>query len=397
MEYLFHLKYCNTANNYANRSSALCPFPPIPFSSFLIPLPLFPCAAVFHLDQTLLKAQNSCSDYLKKAETRLAEEATRVVQYLLRPTEGKVRGIVEAELLSVHAKTLVEMENSGCVCMMRDGKLEDLSRMYNLFMRVPVTVDIIRDCMGAYVRQLGISLVTEQETVNDPVLFVQQMLDLKAKFDAIISDSFRNEKKSHKKLKTAFEEFVNRDSRCANHLASYVDDLLKNPKSGITTMTEDAADKMLTRVVVIFRYLTDKDIFENFYKTHLAKRLLSGKSLSEDMEKSMIGKLKAEQGNQFTSKLDGMFNDMSLSKELMADFKKSVHVASCPLEIEVQMLTSGFWPMPARPSIRLPQVVTVCSEVFSTFYAERSKGRKLQWLTHHGNADLKVSAHFSII
>ena len=313
-----------------------------------------------------------------------------MAQYLSRTTEGKVRTIVEHELLGEHAKTLVELENSGCVCMMRDNKLADLGRMYTLFMRIPATVDIIRDCMGTSVRQVGISLVADQETTADPVLFVQQMLDLKTKFDAIITESFRNEKKSHKKLKMAFEEFVNRDTRCAAYLASYVDDLLKNAKSGITTMTEEAADEMLTKVIVIFRYLTDKDIFESFYKSHLAKRLLGGKSLSDEMEKNMIAKLKSEQGNQFTSKLDGMFHDMTLSRELMVEFKKSVHVASCPVEIDVQMLTSGFWPLQAKPPIVLPSMLTICSEVFSSFYSDKSKGHKLQWLTMLGSADVKV-------
>lgn len=44
-------------------------------------------------------------------------------------------------------------------------------------------------------------------------------------------------------------------------------------------------------------------MFEAFYKKDLAKRLLLGKSASIDAEKSMISKLKAECGAQFTNKL----------------------------------------------------------------------------------------------
>ena len=49
---------------------------------------------------------------------------------------------------------------------------------------------------------------------------------------------------------------------------------------------------MPLQVIVIFRYLTDKDVFEAFYKTHLQKRLLHGKSSSDDWERTMIAKLK---------------------------------------------------------------------------------------------------------
>lgn len=53
----------------------------------------------------------------------------------------------------------------------------------------------------------------------------------------------------------------------------------------------------------------------------LAKRLLLSKSASNDLEKSMVSKLKTECGSAFTSKLEGMFKDMALSTELMSQLK----------------------------------------------------------------------------
>ena len=52
-----------------------------------------------------------------------------------------------------------------------------------------------------------------------------------------------------------------------------------------------------------------KDVFEAFYKKDFAKRLLLSKSASADVEKAMLAKLKAECGAQYTSKLEGMFQD----------------------------------------------------------------------------------------
>lgn len=37
---------------------------------------------------------------------------------------------------------------------------------------------------------------------------------------------------------------------------------------------------------------TFQDVFERYYKQHLAKRLLLNKTVSDDFEKSMISKLK---------------------------------------------------------------------------------------------------------
>ena len=66
-----------------------------------------------------------------------------------------------------------------------------------------------------------------------------------------------------------------------------------------------------------------KDVFEAFYKKDLAKRLLLGKSASIDAEKSMISKLKAECGSQFTNKLEGMFKDIDLSREINDSFRQA--------------------------------------------------------------------------
>lgn len=57
-------------------------------------------------------------------------------------------------------------------------------------------------------------------------------------------------------------------------------------------MSEQEIETVLDKTMVLFRYLLEKDVFERYYKTHLAKRLLLNKSVSDDSEKNMISKLK---------------------------------------------------------------------------------------------------------
>lgn len=78
----------------------------------------------------------------------------------------------------------------------------------------------------------------------------------------------------------------------------------------------------------MFRYITEKDAFERYYKNHLAKRLLFGRSVSDDAERAMLAKLKVECGYQFTQKLEGMFNDMRISSETMQDYRKHLQNVS---------------------------------------------------------------------
>ena len=78
---------------------------------------------------------------------------------------------------------------------------------------------------------------------------------------------------------------------------------------------------MLDKTITVFRFITDKDVFERYYKGHLAKRLLLGRSVSDDAERGMLAKLKVECGYQFTQKLEGMFHDMKISTDTMEGYR----------------------------------------------------------------------------
>lgn len=59
-------------------------------------------------------------------------------------------------------------------------------------------------------------------------------------------------------------------------------------------MTEQEIETVLDKSMVLFRFLQEKDVFERYYKQHLARRLLLNKSGSDDSEKNMISKLKVK-------------------------------------------------------------------------------------------------------
>jgi cullin 3 len=119
-----------------------------------------------------------------------------------------------------------------------------------------------------------------------------------------------------------FEYFLNLNPKSPEYLSLFIDDKLKK---GVKGMTEQEIEQVLDKTMVLFRYLQEKDVFERYYKQHLAKRLLLNKSVSDDSEKNMISKLKTECGCQFTSKLEGMFKDISVSNTMMEEFKSHVN------------------------------------------------------------------------
>ncbi|XP_074274570.1 cullin-3A-like [Silene latifolia] len=330
-----------------------------------------------------------CGDYLRKAERRLNEEIERVSHYLDLRSEDKITKVVEKEMIANHMLRLVHMENSGLVKMLLDDKYEDLGRMYNLFRRVTNGSNTVRDVMTSHIRDTGKQLVTDPERVKDPVEFVQRLLDEKDKYDKIIGLAFGNDKTFQNALNSSFEYFINLNPRSPEFISLFVDDKLRK---GLKGVSEEDVEVVLDKVMMLFRYLQEKDVFEKYYKQHLAKRLLSGKTVSDDAERSLIVKLKTECGYQFTSKLEGMFTDMKTSQDTIQGFYSShgSELGDAP-SLVVQVLTTGSWPTQSSVPCNLPAEVSVLCEKFRSYYLGTHTGRRLSWQTNMGTADLKAT------
>ncbi|XP_028171882.1 cullin-4A-like [Ostrinia furnacalis] len=149
---------------------------------------------------------------------------------------------------------------------------------------------------------------------------VPELLEFKEQLDHVVSSCFQRNEKFTYSVREAFEHFINqRQNKPAELIAKFVDVKLR---AGNKEATEEELERLLDKIMVLFRFIHGKDVFEAFYKKDLAKRLLVGKSASVDAEKSMLSKLKQECGGGFTCKLEGMFKDMELSKDINITYKQ---------------------------------------------------------------------------
>lgn len=84
-------------------------------------------------------------------------------------------------------------------------------------------------------------------------------------------------------------------------------------------MTEQEIETVLDKTMVLFRFLQEKDVFERYYKQHLAKRLLLNKSVSDDSEKNMISKLKVNEADDWLNCFHKMYSLIDNFYRLNAD------------------------------------------------------------------------------
>ncbi|VAH14503.1 unnamed protein product [Triticum turgidum subsp. durum] len=341
--------------------------------------------------------EDSCPDYMLKAEECLKREKERVAHYLHSSSEPKLLEKVQHELLTQYASQLLEKEHSGCHALLRDDKVEDLSRMYRLFSRITRGLEPVSQIFKQHVTNEGTALVKQAEDAasnkkpekKDIVglqeqVFVRKIIELHDKYVAYVTDCFQGHTLFHKALKEAFEVFCNKGvsgSSSAELLATFCDNILK--KGGSEKLSDEAIEDTLEKVVRLLAYISDKDLFAEFYRKKLARRLLFDKSANDEHERSILTKLKQQCGGQFTSKMEGMVTDLTVARDHQTKFEEfiSTHPELNPgIDLAVTVLTTGFWPTYKSFDINLPAEMVRCVEVFKEFYQTRTKHRKLTWI-----------------
>ncbi|KAI7982239.1 Cullin-1 [Camellia lanceoleosa] len=346
--------------------------------------------------------EDSCPGYMLKAEECLKKERDRVSHYLHSSSEPKLVEKVQNELLVVYGTQLLEKENSGCRALLRDDKVEDLSRMYRLYCKIPKGLDPVANIFKQHVTAEGTALVQQAEdatskkaenaVVSQEQVFVRKVIELHDKYMAYVNDCFANHTLFHKALKEAFEVFCNKQvSGCssAELLASFCDNILK--KGGNEKLNDEAIEDTLDKVVKLLAYVSDKDLYAEFYRKKLSRRLLFDKSANDDHERLILTKLKQQCGGQFTSKMEGMVTDLTLAKENQNHFKE--YLDNSPntnpgIDLTVTVLTTGFWPTYKSSDLSLPAEMVKCVEVFKEFYQTKTKHRKLTWIYSLGTCNI---------
>jgi cullin-4 len=290
----------------------------------------------------------------------------------------------EKQLLERHIPAILD---KGFSVLMDGNRIEDLQRMHSLFSRVNA-LESLKQALSSYIRRTGQGIVMDEEKDKD---MVQSLLEFKAALDTTWEESFAKNEAFSNTIKDAFEHLINlRQNRPAELIAKFLDDKLRAGNKGTS---EEELEGTLDKVLVLFRFIQGKDVFEAFYKKDLAKRLLLGKSASIDAEKSMISKLKTECGSQFTNKLEGMFKDIELSKEINESFRQSSQARTklpSGIEMSVHVLTTGYWPTYPPMDVRLPHELNVYQDIFKEFYLSKYSGRRLMWQNSLGHCVLKA-------
>ncbi|XP_077539475.1 cullin 5 isoform X2 [Haemaphysalis longicornis] len=357
---------------------------------------------------------NGVQNYMKYAEQKLKEEEQRAARYLeSSPQSSSVPALTEC-CVAVLVGAFREPILAECPGMIRQGQTERLQLMFALMDRVADGVAPMLHDLEQHVLSRGLAdmLASADIITQDSEKYVEQLLDLFQRFSKLVKEAFNDDPRFLTARDKAFKQVVNDtsvfrlelpskqkgvanktqpESRCPELLANYCDMLLrKTPLS--KKLTSDQIEAKLKEVLLVLRYVQNKDVFMRYHKAHLTRRLILDSSADSEKEENMVEWLRdVGMPADYVNKLARMFQDIKVSEDLNQQFKDA-HRNSNELladSINIKILNAGAWARGSeRVQVSLPLELEDFIPEVEEFYRRKHSGRKLQWYHHMSNGTI---------
>lgn len=372
-------------------------------------------AQYYRKESETFLSQFGVVDYMIKCENRLAEEITRSNNYLEERSKRYLLNTLHTVLIKDHAQEMYDQFLKS----LEQNEIDHILRMYKLLSKVPNTLQELADSLERYIKLEAAKELAELKTstesleahggedktakkaaqgVVSPKTYIHTLFLIHQKFSDVVFIAFKKDPLFIKALDSACRHFVNinviatltprSSSKTPELLARYADSFLK-----ATSKEADIGDMTADNMVLILKYVENKDVFENHYRRLLAKRLINGNSKSEVLEESILQRLQEGNSLEFTSKISKMFQDMKSSEDLKLRVREVLGNQSVVSDFTPLILAQSMWPFAHHEdySLKIAPELEQAIEVVEAEYTRKHNGRDLQWLWNHGKSEVKAN------
>jgi cullin 1 len=350
--------------------------------------------------------QCAVAGFMFHVESRMSEEQRRITLYLDKSSEK----VVIRCLVRVLVESKVEVLLSRFQEWLDKGKYDDLRRLFRLLRMSETGLDPLRKLFEDRIDSDGreeMQNVDPKEPSTFVVSYVEVIAKVHARFDSMVQSVFEKHLAFQQALEKGCKRFINANIhtakvgsvKSAELIAKYMHHIMKASTNTAENFTDKEVESRLNAGIRIFSFLEDKDVFLSNYSNLLSRRLIFRMSCSNEAEETAISKLKEICGHERTYRLQRMFTDCSVSKDMNEKFRawirkeKGPEPMELPLDVfQVEVLTSGSWPPVGACSVNnLPKEISTGHALFEAYYNSERTGRKLTWASLYSNGVLKTN------
>lgn len=371
-------------------------------------------ADFYRLKSTEQQQENGVLAYMKYADAKLREEEIRAKRYL----EPSSFNILTCRLVKVLIVDHLNSIIAECPALIRDYETERLNLMFRLMDRV-LDGEGVEAMMGDLQRHIKSAGLADMQSASEIITqdsekYVERLLELFNKFSDLVRNAFNDDPRFLTARDIAFKMVVNDtsvfkmelptsianrgvkytapESKCPELLANYCDMLLRRTPLS-KRLTSEQIDARLRDVLLVLKYVNNKDVFMRYHKVHLTRRLILGTSADSEKEEDIVEWLR-EVGMpaDYVNRLARMFQDIKVSEDLNTQFRSSISRHDA---INIKILNAGAWARCSeRVSVSLPIELEDYIPDVEEFYKKKHSGRKLQWYHHMSNGTITFVNNF---
>ena len=325
--------------------------------------------------------RNDPGEFLIHVDTRLDEESSRFATVLADfPFDWpKIQSATNESLLGGQLSWL----SSSLLTDVDNRNITGLKRIYQLFGKVDGRT-LLCDVFKKHIHNCVTDIVNDKEHDDE---MVPRLLEFKSFIDECLKVAFEDNKQfKHAVADSFLSGFKQRRIKPAEMIAKTLDREMRRGQKG---ESDDEYSQRLDKILSLYSYTQDKDVFRTFYHRALAKRLLTQRSASDDFERTVLKKLKDNYDPEFNMG-DPMFRDLALSRDLIQDFNE--RSTSSGRIFSAMVLEAASWPFSTRRKEEaiLPSSMQNQLAAFQDFYTGKHKGRKLVFDHSLGTAQLRA-------
>lgn len=236
-------------------------------------------------------SEHGVQSFMRYADAKLREEEARAQRYLEPSSFSALTTACVSVLVKDNLPTLL----AECTPLIKSSDTDRLQLMFRLLDRVTEGVDPMLNDLETHIVSDGLQdMVAAADIITqDSEKYVERLLELFRRFSTLVKDAFNNDPRFLTARDKAFKTVVNDvtvfklelptstqarsnkattpESKCPELLANYCDMLLR--KTALSKrLTNEQIESRLKDVLLVLKYVSNKDVFMLYHKAHLTRR-----------------------------------------------------------------------------------------------------------------------------